>query len=89
MNKSIPDRNLNSNLWVWYPTILSLFRSFHHNNLRTTTNSAESMNLATETFILAQSTMLVVKENREAETIKGQKDDCTAKNGDFRKLSKC
>lgn len=81
MNKSIDTRNLTSNLWVWYPSILSREKSFHHKNVTKTVKKNGTNNINKDAFKLIKSTILPSKENSTKANRKGQKEVWTAKKG--------
>lgn len=68
-------------MWVWYPIILSRIKSFHHKKAIDATNKAETMTLIREILNLNHITIFLVKENRDIDKSKGQKEVCTAKKG--------
>lgn len=82
MNKSIPERSLTSNLWVWYPNRLSTLRSFHHKNIKQMTIVTEHINKYTEIFPKINSNIFVRKENKDKEERRGQKEVWTDKKGE-------
>lgn len=81
INRSILIRNLNSNLWVWNPIILSRLKSFHHKNLIHVTRNTENSTLHREILNLNHITTLEAVENSIKESKKGQKEVCTGRKG--------
>jgi len=86
MNNSIATRKLTSNLWVWYPIILSRFKSFHHKNLVVTRSKPGKSTIVKDNFKWNHKTRFLIKEKRIKETKKGQNDVCTAIKGDLNNL---
>ena len=81
MNKSIPTRNLTSNLWVWYPNIDSRLKSFHHRKVVKTKKNIETNKNKKVNFKLTHKTKLDIVENKAKDTKIGQKEVWTGRKG--------
>lgn len=77
----MPTRRLTSNLWVWYPSILSRAKSFHQAKEIIIVSKTDKITEDKDNFKLRYKTKLPINEKSVKETKIGQKEVWTAKKG--------
>lgn len=75
INNSIPIRKPSSNLWLWKPVILSIYRSLNH-KIIIKVKKRNKKKLNEKFFIIKILTVLKIKNKRLNLIKKGQKELC-------------